>query len=55
MAANLLRNLPSVNELLDNPHLKTLVDRVSHNVVVGRVRCYLDDLRTQVQSAASDL
>ena len=32
--SNVLRNIPSVNELLDSPPLRTLVDRVSRNVVV---------------------
>ena len=30
MPTNLLRNIPSVSELLDTPTLRTLVDRVSH-------------------------
>jgi L-seryl-tRNA(Ser) seleniumtransferase len=51
--ANMLRNLPSLNELLDNPALKSLVDRVSHSVVVFRARRLLDDLRRQAQSAAA--
>ena len=54
MPSNPLRNIPSVAELLENPQLKSLVDRVSHNVVVGRVRTFLDDLRREVQSAASE-
>jgi L-seryl-tRNA(Ser) seleniumtransferase len=55
MASNLLRNIPSVTELLESPHLKTLVDRVSRNVVVSRVRTILDDLRTEVRSAAGEV
>jgi L-seryl-tRNA(Ser) seleniumtransferase len=49
MPTNLLRNLPSVNELLESPPLKGLVSRVSHNVVVTRVRSFLDDLRSEIQ------
>ncbi|HEV3002844.1 MAG TPA: hypothetical protein VGX78_00215, partial [Pirellulales bacterium] len=55
MPTNLLRNLPSVNELLESPQLKGLVDKVSHNVVVTRVRSFLDDLRSEVQSAAAEI
>src|SRR5262245_17946625 len=55
MPTNLLRNLPSVTELLENPQLKAVRDRVSHNLVVSRVRGYLDDLRTQVQAAATEV
>ena len=55
MPPNVLRNLPSVSELLESPPLKKLVERVSHNVVVSRVRDFLDDLRTEVQTAATEL
>ncbi|HVA49856.1 MAG TPA: L-seryl-tRNA(Sec) selenium transferase [Pirellulales bacterium] len=55
MPSNLLRNLPSVNELLESPPLKGLVSRVSHNVVVGRVRSFLDDLRTEIQATAAEV
>jgi L-seryl-tRNA(Ser) seleniumtransferase len=53
--SNVLRNLPSVNELLDSPPLKSLMSRVSRNVVVTRVGRFLDGMRGQVQSAASAL
>ncbi|MCL6504195.1 MAG: L-seryl-tRNA(Sec) selenium transferase [Pirellulales bacterium] len=49
---NPLRNLPSVNELLESPVLKALVNRVSHNVVVNRARSLLDDLRHEIQARA---
>ncbi len=52
--ANLLRNIPSVNELLENPALKDLSDKVSHNVVVTEVRSFLDRLRSDVQEKAQD-
>ena len=55
MATNLLRNIPSVSELLENPQLKSLVDRVSRHAVVTKVRTILDDLRQEVQSAAADV
>ncbi|HUY31599.1 MAG TPA: L-seryl-tRNA(Sec) selenium transferase [Pirellulales bacterium] len=55
MPTNLLRNLPSVNELLESPQLKGLVNKVSHNTVVTRVRSFLDDLRSDVQNAAAEI
>ena len=55
MPTNLLRNLPSVNELLESPQLKGLVSKLSHNTVVARVRSFLDDLRSEVQTAAAEI
>lgn len=55
MCPNPLRNIPSVNELLESPPLKKLVTRLSHNVVVSGVRGFLDDLRGQMQSAAVEM
>ncbi|HWB08794.1 MAG TPA: L-seryl-tRNA(Sec) selenium transferase [Pirellulales bacterium] len=55
MPTNLLRNLPSVNELLESPPLKGLVSRVSHNVVVTRVRSFLDDMRSEIQATAAEI
>ena len=55
MAPNPLRKIPSVNELLESPPLRKLVDRLSHNVVVDGVRRFLDDMRHQVQSAAVEI
>ena len=54
MPANPLRNIPSVNELLESPRLKGLVDRLSHNAVVSTVRAVLDETRQEVQTAASE-
>ncbi|MFW6171054.1 MAG: L-seryl-tRNA(Sec) selenium transferase, partial [Planctomycetota bacterium] len=51
---NPLRRIPSVNELLESPPLRHLVDRASHGVVVSGVREFLDDLRSQVQSTTAD-
>jgi L-seryl-tRNA(Ser) seleniumtransferase len=53
--SNMLRNIPSVSEVLESPPLKSLVNRVSSNVVVTRVRRFLDDMRVQVQSAAANV
>jgi len=53
--SNVLRNIPSVSELLESPPLKSLVNRISRNVVVTGVRQFLDDMRTQVQTAAASV
>jgi len=53
--ANMLRNIPSVNELLDSPPLRKLMDRASRSVVLNGVRDFLDNLRKEVQSTAADL
>ena len=52
---NPFRNLPSVNQLLESPQLKALVDSANHNVVVGGVRTFLDRVRDQISSAAEDV
>lgn len=54
MANNPFRNIPSVNELLESPPLRHLVDRVSHHVVVSEVRSFLDNLRNDLQQKASE-
>lgn len=53
--ANILRNIPSVSELLESPPLKRLSDTVSRNVVVSGVRRFLDDMREEVRSATGDM
>src|SRR5262245_38736441 len=53
--SNVLRNIPSVSELLESPPLKALVDRVNRNTVVTGVRQFLDDMRTQMQTAAANV
>ena len=52
---NVLRNIPSVNELLESPPLKRLVDRANRSVVLGGVRDFLENLRNEVQSAAAEM
>jgi L-seryl-tRNA(Ser) seleniumtransferase len=52
---NPLRNIPSVNELLESPPLRRLVGNVSRNVVVSGVRSFLDDLRTELQTATAEM
>lgn len=52
---NPLRNLPSVNDLLESPPLKSLSETVNRNTVVTGVRSFLDRVRGNVQAAAGDL
>lgn len=53
--SNVFRNIPSVTELLESPPLRKLVDRVNRNVVVSGVRSFLDNMRSEVQSATADI
>ncbi len=55
MPPNMLRNVPSVNDLLESPPLRRLRDNFSHNVVVGGVRTFLENLRREVQTATSEI
>jgi len=55
MSRNPLRNIPSVNELLEYPPVRKLVERISHNMVVSTVRTVLDEVRHEVQNAASEM
>ena len=48
MPENPLRRIPSVRELLANPALAPLVDRLTHNVVADGVRSLLDGLRREL-------
>ena len=52
MSMNPLRNVPSVNDLLESPPLRTLLNRISHSAVVSTVRTVLDEVRSEVQTAA---
>lgn len=52
---NPLRSLPSVNELLESPPLKKMVDGVSRNVVVSGIRTFLTKMRNEVQHATADI
>ncbi len=53
--ANIFRNIPSVNQLLESPQLKKMVEQVNHKVVVDGVRTFIDDLKEKVQEAAEDI
>lgn len=52
---NPLKNLPSVNELLESPPLRQMVDRANRSFVVSGVRSFLDNMRSEVQHAAADI
>lgn len=47
--------LPTLNEVLESPPLKALVDRVQRHVLVSRARQALDELRNQLQSTAAQI
>ena len=49
--SNLLRNIPSVTELLEKPPLQQITNSLHRSVVVHHVRGFLDQLRSQVQTA----
>ncbi len=53
--ANIFRNIPSVNQLLESPQLKKMVDKVNHQVVVDGVRTFIDDLKEKVHAATEDI
>ena len=55
MPNNFLRNLPSVNQLLESPQLKEMVENINHGVVAEGVRTFLDDLRSKVVDAAGEV
>lgn len=53
--ANIFRNIPSVNELLESPQLKKIVENVNHQVVVDGVRTFIDDLKESISSATDEI
>ena len=55
MPSNMLRNIPSVHELLESQPLKRLTDTVSRNVVVSGIRTFLDNMRTEAKNAAAEM
>lgn len=50
--SNLLRNIPSVTELLEKPPLQQITNSLHRSVVVHHVRGFLDQLRSQIQTAS---
>ena len=55
MANKVFKSIPSVNELLESPQLRGLVDKISHTVVVSEVRTFLDALRSEIKMAAEEM
>ncbi|MEM1305229.1 MAG: hypothetical protein AAGG46_10050, partial [Planctomycetota bacterium] len=53
-SSDLLDKLPSVNELLEHPQLKSVADRLNRSVAASRVRGFLDQLAEEVRSRASE-
>jgi L-seryl-tRNA(Ser) seleniumtransferase len=53
--SNVLRNIPSVNELLESPPLRRLASFANRTTVVSGVRHFLDNLRQEVQNAAAEV
>jgi len=53
--ANIFRNIPSVNQLLESPQLKKLVENVNHQVVVDGVRTFIDDLKDTITTASDEI
>ncbi len=48
-----LGNFPSINELLESPPLKSLVERVNPARVMNSVRSFVDGMRQEVQTAVT--
>jgi L-seryl-tRNA(Ser) seleniumtransferase len=51
----ILNRLPSVSELLDKPPIRALVDRWNRSTVMGGVRSFLDEVRTDIERRAAEL
>ncbi|MBN2218597.1 MAG: hypothetical protein JW719_14570 [Pirellulales bacterium] len=54
MSASPLRGIPSIHELLENPTLKTLAERLHPGAVLSTVRMVLDEVGTEVHNAATE-
>jgi L-seryl-tRNA(Ser) seleniumtransferase len=53
--SNVLRNIPSVNDLLESPPLRRVLGAANRTAVVSSVRHFLDNLRKEVQNAAAEV
>lgn len=51
---DLWKRLPTAAELLENPRVRGMVDRLNPTVVTARVRGFLDEVRTEVSQRADD-
>lgn len=54
MSASPLRGIPSIHELLENPTLKTLAERLHPGAVLSTVRMVLDEVGAEVHNAATE-
>jgi len=54
MSVNPLRNIPSIHELLENPALKALAERLHPGAVLSTMRVVLDEVAAEVHSAATE-
>lgn len=54
MSPSPLRNLPSVNELLESQALRAVVDRIHPGAVMATIRSVLDEVATEVHNAATE-
>jgi len=54
VAPNPLRNIPSLNELLESPQLRGLVDRISRSAVVRTARKVIEEITTELQTATAE-
>jgi L-seryl-tRNA(Ser) seleniumtransferase len=52
---DLLKNLPSVSELLDKPPVRALVDKWNRGAVAGGVKSFLDELRNDLSRRAAEV
>lgn len=53
--ANIFRNIPSVNQLLESPQLKKIVENVNHQFVADGVRTFIDELKDKINTAADEI
>lgn len=51
--SDFLNQLPSVNELLDHPQVRSVTDRLNRSVVATQVRSYLDQLTEEAKRRAA--
>lgn len=54
-STDLWKNLPTPAELLENPQVRAMVDRLNPTVVTARVRGFLDEVRSEVSERAEEV
>lgn len=50
-----LPKFPSVNEILDKPPLRAVVERLNRSAVSTRVRSFLEDIRDEIQARTGEI